>query len=122
MDMYQKEQLHDNTVSMMQSQHFSVSFMFQKWSYLLLIQFRVFIEILMDQNPFSILIAFNLQQMGRSSGFSLGGSYPSHRTQQHTPSVSSNGVSFSSVNSQDLHLHGTDMFPSSHSTYHSQVS
>ncbi|XP_014497731.1 probable NOT transcription complex subunit VIP2 isoform X10 [Vigna radiata var. radiata] len=84
MDMYQKEQLHDNTVSMMQSQHFS--------------------------------------QMGRSSGFSLGGSYPSHRTQQHTPSVSSNGVSFSSVNSQDLHLHGTDMFPSSHSTYHSQTS
>ncbi|XP_022635378.1 probable NOT transcription complex subunit VIP2 isoform X11 [Vigna radiata var. radiata] len=83
MDMYQKEQLHDNTVSMMQSQHFS---------------------------------------MGRSSGFSLGGSYPSHRTQQHTPSVSSNGVSFSSVNSQDLHLHGTDMFPSSHSTYHSQTS
>ncbi|XP_052726694.1 probable NOT transcription complex subunit VIP2 isoform X9 [Vigna angularis] len=84
MDMYQKEQLHDNTVSMMQSQHFS--------------------------------------QMGRSSGFSLGGSYPSHRTQQHTPSVTSNGVSFSSVNSQDLHLHGTDMFPSSHSTYHSQTS
>ncbi|XP_052726687.1 probable NOT transcription complex subunit VIP2 isoform X2 [Vigna angularis] len=83
MDMYQKEQLHDNTVSMMQSQHFS---------------------------------------MGRSSGFSLGGSYPSHRTQQHTPSVTSNGVSFSSVNSQDLHLHGTDMFPSSHSTYHSQTS
>ncbi|KAK6645895.1 hypothetical protein PHAVU_L003389 [Phaseolus vulgaris] len=90
MDMYQKEQLHDNTVSMMQSQHFS--------------------------------------QMGRSSGFSLGGSYPSHRTQQqqqqqHTPSVSGNGVSFSSVNNQDLlHLHGTDMFPSSHSTYHSQTS
>ncbi|XP_027925757.1 probable NOT transcription complex subunit VIP2 isoform X7 [Vigna unguiculata] len=85
MDMYQKEQLHDNAVSMMQSQHFS--------------------------------------QMGRSSGFSLGGSYPSHRTQQHTPSVSSNGVSFSSVNNQDLlHLHGTDMFPSSHSTYHSQTS
>ncbi|XP_068476721.1 probable NOT transcription complex subunit VIP2 isoform X12 [Phaseolus vulgaris] len=89
MDMYQKEQLHDNTVSMMQSQHFS---------------------------------------MGRSSGFSLGGSYPSHRTQQqqqqqHTPSVSGNGVSFSSVNNQDLlHLHGTDMFPSSHSTYHSQTS
>ncbi|KAG4948175.1 hypothetical protein AAZX31_15G041400 [Glycine max] len=88
MDMYQKEQLHDNTVSMMQSQHFS--------------------------------------QMGRSAGFSLGGSYPSHRTQQqqqHAPSVSSNGVSFSSVNNQDLlHLHGTDIFPSSHSTYHSQTS
>ncbi|RDX95420.1 putative NOT transcription complex subunit VIP2, partial [Mucuna pruriens] len=88
MDMYQKEQLHDNTVSMMQSQHFS--------------------------------------QMGRSAGFSLGGSYPSHRTQQqqqHASSVGSNGVSFSSANNQDLlHLHGTDIFPSSHSTYHSQTS
>ncbi|KAL5152230.1 putative NOT transcription complex subunit VIP2 [Glycine soja] len=88
MDMYQKEQLHDNTMSMMQSQHFS--------------------------------------QMGRTTGFSLGGLYPSHRTQQqqqHAPSVSSNGVSFSSVNNQDLlHLHGTDIFPSSHSTYHSQTS
>ncbi|XP_027340538.1 probable NOT transcription complex subunit VIP2 isoform X2 [Abrus precatorius] len=87
MDMHQKEQLHDSTVSMMQSQHFS---------------------------------------MGRSAGFSLGGSYPSHRTQQqqqHAPSVSGNGVSFSSVNNQDLlHLHGTDIFPSSHSTYHAQTS
>ncbi|KAE9585724.1 hypothetical protein Lalb_Chr24g0394301 [Lupinus albus] len=86
MDMHQKEQLHDNAVSMMQSQHFS---------------------------------------MGRSSGFSLGGSYSSHRTQQqqqqHGPSVSSGGVSFSSINNQDLlHLHGSDVFPSSHSTYHSQ--
>ncbi|CAL0332260.1 unnamed protein product [Lupinus luteus] len=85
MDMHQKEQLHDNAVSMMQSQHFS---------------------------------------MGRSAGFSLGGSYSSHRTQQqqqHGPSVSSGGVSFSSINNQDLlHLHGSDVFPSSHSTYHSQ--
>ncbi|KAL5152228.1 putative NOT transcription complex subunit VIP2 [Glycine soja] len=66
------------------------------------------------------------KQMGRTTGFSLGGLYPSHRTQQqqqHAPSVSSNGVSFSSVNNQDLlHLHGTDIFPSSHSTYHSQTS
>ncbi|CAN1283124.1 Probable NOT transcription complex subunit VIP2 [Linum perenne] len=49
MDMHQKEQLHDNTMSMMQSQHFS---------------------------------------MGRSSGFNLGGSYPSYRPQQqqqHAP-------------------------------------
>ncbi|OIW09167.1 hypothetical protein TanjilG_11305 [Lupinus angustifolius] len=85
MDVHQKEQLHDNAVSMMQSQHFS---------------------------------------MGRSAGFSLGGSYSSHRTQQqqqHGPSVSSGGVSFSSINNQDLlHLHGSDVFPSSHSTYHSQ--
>ncbi|XP_052177317.1 probable NOT transcription complex subunit VIP2 isoform X2 [Diospyros lotus] len=84
MDLHQKEQLHDSTVSMMQSQHFS---------------------------------------MGRSGGFNLGGAYSSHRPQQqHAPSVSSSGVSFSGVNNQDLlHLHGSDMFQSSHSSYHSQT-
>jgi len=62
-------------------------------------------------------------QMGRSAGFSLGGTYSSHRAQQqqHAPSVSSGNVSFSSVNQDILHLHGSDIFPSSHSTYHSQV-
>ncbi|CAN0853950.1 Probable NOT transcription complex subunit VIP2 (Fragment) [Linum grandiflorum] len=83
MDMHQKEQLHDSTMSMMQSQHFS---------------------------------------MGRSSGFNLGGTYPSYRPQQqqqHAPAVSSSGVSFSGVNNQDL-LHGSDIFPSSHSNYQSQ--
>lgn len=63
--------------------------------------------------------------MGRSAGFNLGGTYTSHRPQQpqqHAPSVSNSGVSFSSVNNQDLlHLHGSDIFPSSHSAYHSQV-
>ncbi|KAJ4725905.1 CCR4-NOT transcription complex subunit 2 [Melia azedarach] len=87
LDLHQKEQLHENTMSMMQSQHFS---------------------------------------MGRSAGFNLGGTYSSHRPQQqqqHAPSVSSSGVSFSSVNNSDLlHLHGPDMFPSSHSAYHSQTS
>ncbi|XP_061348964.1 probable NOT transcription complex subunit VIP2 isoform X2 [Gastrolobium bilobum] len=87
MDMHQREQLHDNTVSMVQSQHFP---------------------------------------MGRSAGFSLGGSYSSYRTQQqpqHAPSVSSSGVSFSSVNNQDLlHMPGSDIFSSAHSTYHSQTS
>ncbi|KAI5441484.1 hypothetical protein KIW84_010819 [Lathyrus oleraceus] len=60
MDMHQKEQLHDNAMPMMQSQHFS---------------------------------------MGRSAGFSLGGTYSSHRPQpqQHNPSVSSGSVSFSSL-------------------------
>ncbi|XP_059626684.1 probable NOT transcription complex subunit VIP2 isoform X2 [Cornus florida] len=92
MDMHQKEQLHDNTVSMLQSQHLS---------------------------------------MGRSAGFNLGGTYSSHRPQQqqqqqqqqqHTPSVSSSGVSFSNINNQDLlHLHSSDIFPSSHSTYQSQT-
>ncbi|KAG8494986.1 hypothetical protein CXB51_012706 [Gossypium anomalum] len=86
MDLHQKEQLHDNTISMMQSQQFS---------------------------------------MGRSGAFNLGGSYSSHRPQQqqHAPSASSSGVSFASVNNQDpLHLHGSDIFPSLHSGYHTQNS
>ncbi|KAH7857498.1 hypothetical protein Vadar_013393 [Vaccinium darrowii] len=91
LDMHQKEQLHDNTMSMLQSQHFN---------------------------------------MGRSAGFNLGGTYSLHRPQQqqqqqqqHAPSVSSSGVPFSSVNNHDLlHLHGSDMFQSSHSSYHSQTS
>ncbi|TYI26300.1 hypothetical protein ES332_A05G106200v1 [Gossypium tomentosum] len=86
MDLHQKEQLHDNTISMMQSQQFS---------------------------------------MGRSGAFNLGGSYSSHRPQQqqHAPSASSSGVSFASVNNQDpLHLHGSDIFTSSHSGYHTQNS
>ncbi|KAK8544971.1 hypothetical protein V6N13_066281 [Hibiscus sabdariffa] len=89
MDLHQKEQLHDNPLLMMQSQHFS---------------------------------------MGRPAGFNLGGSYSSHRPQQqqqqqHAPSASGSGVSFSTVNNQDLlHLHGSDIFPSSHSSYHSQTS
>ncbi|XP_057978877.1 probable NOT transcription complex subunit VIP2 isoform X2 [Malania oleifera] len=86
MDLHQKEQLHDNAVSMLQSQHFS---------------------------------------MGRSAGFNLGGTFSSHRPQQqqqHPPAVSNSGVSYSPVNNQDLlHLHGSDMFPSSHSAYHSQT-
>jgi hypothetical protein len=76
-----------------------------------------------NQNLFSHFSIFFLQ-MGRSAGFNLGGSYSSHRAQQqqqHAPSVSNSGVSFSSVNNQDLHLHGSDIFPSSNSTYHSQV-
>ncbi|KAH6766210.1 NOT2 / NOT3 / NOT5 family [Perilla frutescens var. hirtella] len=90
MDMHQKEQIHDNSVSMMQPQHFS---------------------------------------MGRSAGFNLGATYSSHRPQQqqqqqqHTPSASGSGGPFSNVNNQDLlHVHGSEMFPSSHSNYHSQSS
>ncbi|XP_055829195.1 probable NOT transcription complex subunit VIP2 isoform X3 [Solanum dulcamara] len=85
MDLHQKEQLHDNTISMMQQQHFS---------------------------------------MGRSGGFNLGGTYSSLRSQQqqqHASSVSNSGLSFSNANNQDpLHLHGSDVFPSSHSSYHQQ--
>ncbi|KAF8379437.1 hypothetical protein HHK36_028872 [Tetracentron sinense] len=86
MDLHQKEQLHDNAVSMMQSQHFP---------------------------------------MGRSAGFSLGGIYSSQRQQQqqqHAPSVSSGGVSFAPANNQDLlRVHGSELFPSSNASYHSQV-
>ncbi|XP_050203587.1 probable NOT transcription complex subunit VIP2 isoform X2 [Mercurialis annua] len=84
MDIHQKDQLHDSTMSMMQSQHFP---------------------------------------MNRSAGFNLGGNFPSYRPQQqqqHAPAVSSSGISFSSANNQDL-LHGSDIFPSSHSSYHSQT-
>ncbi|XP_010921271.1 probable NOT transcription complex subunit VIP2 isoform X3 [Elaeis guineensis] len=62
--------------------------------------------------------------MARSSGFSLGGTYPSNRQQQqqHAAAVSSAGVTYSPGNNQDLiHLHGSDLFPSSHGTYHSQM-
>ncbi|KAI3865859.1 hypothetical protein MKX03_020607 [Papaver bracteatum] len=84
MDLHQKEQFHDSSGSMMQSQHFP---------------------------------------MGRSGGFSFSESYPSARTQQHqqhASSVSSSGLSYT-PNNQDLQLHGSDLFPSSHSPYHSQV-
>ncbi|KAG5559959.1 hypothetical protein RHGRI_003303 [Rhododendron griersonianum] len=41
---------------------------------------------------------------------------------QHTPSISSSGVPFPSVDNQDLlHLHGSDMLQLSHSSYHSQT-
>ncbi|XP_022947131.1 probable NOT transcription complex subunit VIP2 isoform X2 [Cucurbita moschata] len=62
--------------------------------------------------------------IGRSAGFNLGSTY-SHRPQQqqqHSPAVSNSTVSFSPANNQDLlHLHGSDMFPSSHAaSYHQQ--
>ncbi|KAJ6820025.1 putative NOT transcription complex subunit VIP2 isoform X2 [Iris pallida] len=61
--------------------------------------------------------------MARSSGFSLGGTYSSTRQQQqHGVSVSSAGVGFAPGSNQDLmHLHSSDLFPSSHGTYHSQI-
>ncbi|KAL1558627.1 putative NOT transcription complex subunit vip2 [Salvia divinorum] len=87
MDMHQKEQIHDSSVSMMQPQHFS---------------------------------------MGRSSGFNLGATYSPHRPQQqqqHTQSASGSGGPFSNVNNQDLlHVHSSELFPPSHSNYHSQSS
>ncbi|KAD4584937.1 hypothetical protein E3N88_22538 [Mikania micrantha] len=48
--------------------------------------------------------------MGRSSGFNLGGTFSSHHPHQQT-------------SNQDLHhLHGSDMFQGSHSSYPSQAS
>ncbi|CAN6884026.1 unnamed protein product [Brassica oleracea] len=76
MDLHHKEQLHENSILMMQSQQLS---------------------------------------MGRSGGFNLGGAYTSHRTQQqqqqHAQAVSSSGVS----------LNVSDIFSSSHPSYHSQT-
>ncbi|KAL6967432.1 putative NOT transcription complex subunit vip2 [Sarracenia purpurea var. burkii] len=64
-----------------------------------------------------------VSMMGRSGGFNLGGIYSSHRPhQQQAPSVSSSGITFSGVNHDLLHLHGSDIFQPSHSTYHSQTS
>ncbi|XP_022944311.1 probable NOT transcription complex subunit VIP2 isoform X2 [Cucurbita pepo subsp. pepo] len=64
--------------------------------------------------------------IGRSAGFSLGSTY-THRPQQqqqHSSAVSNSTVSFSPANNQDLlHLHGSDIFPSSHTaSYHQQSS
>ncbi|XP_020525671.1 probable NOT transcription complex subunit VIP2 isoform X1 [Amborella trichopoda] len=66
--------------------------------------------------------------MGRSGGFGLTGSYASHRQQQQqqlASPVGSTGASFAPSNSADLlHLHGSELFPSSHgisASYHLQV-
>lgn len=79
MELHHKEQLHENSVSMMQSQQLS---------------------------------------MGRSGGFNLGGeAYTSHRPQQqqqqqqHAQAVNSSGIS----------LNVSDIFSSSHPSYHSQT-
>ncbi|CAL9085772.1 unnamed protein product [Musa acuminata var. zebrina] len=59
--------------------------------------------------------------MARSVGFSLGGSYPPNRQQQHATSASSGGLPFTPGSNQDLRLNDTEFFPSSHVTYHSQI-
>ncbi|XP_073317386.1 probable NOT transcription complex subunit VIP2 [Primulina huaijiensis] len=84
MELHQKDQLHDSSVSMMQPQHFS---------------------------------------MGRSAGFNFGPTFSSHRPQQQQQHASASGTGgpFSNVNNQDLlHLHSSEMFPSSNSNYHAQ--
>eukprot|EP01018_Ginkgo_biloba_P033293 Gb_27080 [translate_table: standard] len=94
LDLHQKDQ-HENAIALMQSHHYS---------------------------------------MGRSAGFALGGSYASHRQQQQLQQqqevrsgISSNtvGGSFGAANSAELmHLHGSDIFPSSpglSASYQSQI-
>uniref|UniRef100_M1CZ16 CCR4-NOT transcription complex subunit n=1 Tax=Solanum tuberosum TaxID=4113 RepID=M1CZ16_SOLTU len=66
MDLHQKEQLHDNTISMMQQQHFSPH----------------------DTAPY---LSLSKAQMGRSGGFNLGGTYSSLRSQQQQQHASSSG-------------------------------
>lgn len=67
-------------------------------------------------NLLCIYIYIYMYQMGRSSGFNLGGAFSSHRPQQQSSNVSS----FASANNQDLHH--LDMFQQgSHTSYHSQV-
>ncbi|XP_023532181.1 probable NOT transcription complex subunit VIP2 isoform X3 [Cucurbita pepo subsp. pepo] len=78
-----------------------------------------------DQHENSVPIMQSQQfSIGRSAGFNLGSTY-SHRPQQqqqHSPAVSNSTVSFPPANNQDLlHLHGSDIFPSSHAaSYHQQ--
>lgn len=59
--------------------------------------------------------------MGRSAGFNIGGSYPTphQQQQQHPPSF--NVIDFSPSINQDVHLHGSDLFSSSHASFHSQA-
>ncbi|XP_038980791.1 probable NOT transcription complex subunit VIP2 [Phoenix dactylifera] len=62
--------------------------------------------------------------MARSPAFNLGGTCPPNRQQQQQQNASSvnNGGVFAPGNNQDLlHMHGSDLFPSSHGTYHSPV-
>lgn len=47
--------------------------------------------------------------MGRSSGFSFGGSYSSHHPQQHrTSSINGTGVSYVTSGNSDIHFHGPE--------------
>ncbi|XP_042434929.1 probable NOT transcription complex subunit VIP2 isoform X3 [Zingiber officinale] len=61
--------------------------------------------------------------MTRSTGFSIGGTFPPNRQQQqlHATAASSGGLPFTPGNNQDLRSHGSDFFPSSHGKYHSRI-
>ncbi|KAG6472521.1 hypothetical protein ZIOFF_069986 [Zingiber officinale] len=65
---------------------------------------------------------FNINQMTRSSGFSLGGTFQSSLQQQqlHNTTAHSGELPFATGNTQDLRSHGSDFFPS-HDNYHSQI-
>ncbi|KAG6531607.1 hypothetical protein ZIOFF_005422 [Zingiber officinale] len=61
--------------------------------------------------------------MTRSTGFSIGGTFPPNRQQQqlHATAASGGGLPFTPGHNQDLRPHGSDFFPSSHGKYHSQI-
>ncbi|KAG6501893.1 hypothetical protein ZIOFF_041777 [Zingiber officinale] len=65
---------------------------------------------------------FDINQMTRSGGFSLGGTFQSSLQQQplHTTTTHSGELPFATRNTQDLRSHGSDFFPS-HGNYHSQI-
>lgn len=75
----------------------------------------------------SLVSHLNSVQIGRSAGFSLGGSYAPHRQLQQQPGGVMPSGSMGSGNASDLqHLHANvgDSFSSSHglsASYHSQV-
>ncbi|KAL1201965.1 putative NOT transcription complex subunit VIP2 [Cardamine amara subsp. amara] len=91
-----------------------------------------------EQHENSILMMQSQQlSMGRSGGFSLGGGaytshHPQQQQQQHAQTVSGSGVSLhhpqqqqqqhaQTVNGSGVSLHGSDIFSSSHPSYHSQT-
>lgn len=68
------------------------------------------------------LVLYIFTQMARSPAFNLGGTYPPNRQQQQQNASVNNGGAFAPGNNQDLlHMHGSDLYPSSHGTYHSHV-
>ncbi|XP_042438533.1 probable NOT transcription complex subunit VIP2 isoform X2 [Zingiber officinale] len=67
-------------------------------------------------------LPFDINQMARSGGFNLGGTFQPNLQQQqlHATAASSGELPFAPGNSRDLRSHGSDFFPS-HGNYHSQI-
>ncbi|XP_075503792.1 putative NOT transcription complex subunit VIP2 isoform X1 [Primulina tabacum] len=61
--------------------------------------------------------------MAHSAGYNLGAIYSPFRQQQHHAQSANGSATYMNINNQDLlHLHGSEMFPSPHPTFHSQSS